>query len=125
MAIKTCEECGIEYEGHHRSKRCDDCRVPMTPDPLPMMVDSPIPVEFIGSDVVLEGVVEVVSDWRSYGMCSGGYEVFPGWVWSQGRFVCVRGDAPKEVLEVLHDSFQRRVVNRRPVMGDSDYEVGG
>ena len=56
-------------------------------------------------------------------MCSGGYEVVPGWVWSQGKLVCVSGDAPLEVLQFIQDAIQKPVVNRVAVMGDSDYKI--
>ena len=111
----TCEKCGNEYEGHHRSKRCDACKGT---------------AESLGSDIVEitfdtsanEGVEVIdVWHWREYSMCEGGYEVFPGWVWSQKKLVCVKGDAPIEVLDMMQDAFQRKVVNRKPVMGDADY----
>ena len=115
----TCEKCGIEYEGHHRSKRCDACKGT---------------AESLGSDVVVEGVADeffvgttidrIIPNWRDYGMCDGGYEVWPGWVWSQKKLVCANGDAPKEVLEWLQDAIQRPVVNRRPILGDDDYPGG-
>ena len=111
---KACEGCGLDYEGHHKSKRCDVCKIASL---------EKIEPESIGSDIV---VLEDCSStlWHAYGMCDAGYEVFPGWVWSQRKLVCVRGDAPSEVLDMLQDAFQRKCVNRVPVMGDADYGVG-
>ena len=157
---KKCDACGKEYEGHHKSKWCLECKAdpPMTATEVvnrmnaaprvisqeeamtptesyakdvgeykdslerSAIVDAPFP---IGSDVVVEGVANeptpIDGDWQQYGMCEDGYEVFPGWVWSQKKLVCVSGDAPREVLEMMQDAFQRRVVNRKPVLGDADY----
>ena len=131
---KKCETCGNEYEGHHKSKRCPGCRASEQPtesfakdvgefkdsQERSAIVDAPFP---IGSDVVVEDIIHPSVHWRDYGMCEGGYEVFPGWVWSQKKLVCVNGDAPKEVIEMMQDAFQRRVVNRKPVLGDADYGV--
>lgn len=112
---KICDVCGVEYRGHHNSKRCPQCK---------QVADDNNPVA-IGSDVVVEDIVNeptpIDGDWRQYGMCENGYEVFPGWVWSQKKLVCVGGDAPREVIEMMQDAFQRRVVNRRPTLGDADY----
>ena len=136
---KKCEGCGEQYEGHHRSKRCDACKGS---------------AESLGSDVVVEADVnhigsippggsfpqDVVVDaeltgcwecghedpnWKDYGMCYGGYDIMSSaWVWSQKKLVCANGDAPKEVLEWLQDAIQRPVVNRRPILGDDDYGKG-
>ena len=145
----TCEKCGIEYEGHHRSKRCDACKgtaeslgsdvvveadvnhigsippggsfpqdvkIISSPDPLPMTITGCLPDGF--------GIEIGIPYWYAFGMCEDGYEVFPGWVWSQKKLVCAKGDAPKEVLEWLQDAIQRPVVNRRPILGDDDYPGG-
>ena len=162
----TCEKCGIEYEGHHRSKRCDACKgtaesfakdVGDWKDRQERAAVIDAYAESLGSDMTIKATtgedVEkmthgmttasqfeemvnatysstglsidtvVVPWWSRYGMCDGGYEVWPGWVWSQKKLVCVKGDAPKEVLEWLQDAIQRPVVNRRPILGDFDYEV--
>ena len=143
MAIvtKKCDTCGEEYQGHHNSKRCDACKAGETPtesyakdvgeykDSLQRsaIVDA---IVSIGSDVVVEVACEPTAfdlgippwpEWIKYGMCEDGYEVFPGWVWSQKKLVCVGGDAPREVIEMMQDAFQRRVINRKPVLGDADY----
>ena len=137
---KKCDVCGEEYQGHHNSKRCPQCKAVADGKVGTVAIENS--AEGIGSDIVVEGGLtsdhatpqekfEAMVDadyrhkpfWREYGMCEDGYEVFPGWVWSQKKLVCVSGDAPKEVLEMLQDAFQRRVVNRRPTLGDSDYGV--
>ena len=130
---KACKKCGNEHDG--RLKSCPE--VAKTPSESfakdvgdfkdsqeraavrAAVIDAYD--EFLGSDIVVEGVIDSVPGWRSYGMCDAGYEVFPGWVWSQRKLVCVRGDAPSEVLDMLQDAFQRKCVNRVPVMGDADY----
>ena len=124
-----CNKCGNEHDG--RLKACPE--VVMTPsesfakdvgdfkDSQERAAVIDAYAESLGSDIVVEDVIDSVPGWRSYVMCEGGYEVFPGWVLSQRRLVCVRGDAPSEVIEMMQDAFQRKVVNRKPILGDVDY----
>ena len=125
-----CKKCGNEHDG--RLKECPE--VVMTPsesfakdvgdfkDSQERSVVIDAYAESLGSDIVVDGFFDSVPVWHSYVMCEGGYEVFPGWVLSQRRLVCVKGDAPKEVIEMMQDAFQRKVVNRKPILGDVDYE---
>jgi len=127
-------KCGVDYEGHHASKYCPQCKA------AGLKVKTP--TESYAKDVGdfkdsqersaiiddahwgLSPITAIIPEWHRYGMCDGGYEVWPGWVWSQKKLVCANGDAPKEVLEWLQDAIQRPVVNRRPILGDDDYPGG-
>ena len=191
--MKSVCKCGVEFEGHHASKYCPECKaLKLAGKVNPRCVvkdlgknigtDSPLPTIVEGAELCPDGSFRVAGDlpagksdplatmsapvmtpspnmtaadvdaairedpslavetgvprepvqrwvalwsldWSQYGMCSGGYEVVPGWVWSQRKLVCVSGDAPLEVLQFIQDAIQKPVVNRVAVMGDSDYKI--
>ncbi len=132
--IKTlvCTACGKTYEGHHSSKRCGPCRdagsgdKPMSgPLEAAACVTSTVHLATDVSEAVecLAALPEPPLTWHDYGMCDDGYEVVSGWVWSRTsrQLVCVAGDCPEVVRQMLQDAVQKPVVNRVPVMGDADH----
>ena len=105
-----CEQCGNDYDG--RLKVCPGC------DP-----SSEVSSEVTG--LPLDAPEPGLPDeplWHSWGQTSGGIEIVPGWVYNR-RVLYNIGDAlPIEALMLMQDAFQRKCENRRPLMGDVDFD---
>ena len=133
-------KCGVDYEGHHASKYCPQCKAAglkvskKGPDYLP-------PTESYAKDVGdfkdsqersaiiddahwgLSPITAIIPEWHRYGMCDGGEELVPNWILSQGKLVKVGPPASQKALQLMWDAFQIKTCNRVPILGDFDYGV--
>ena len=122
-------KCGVDYEGHHASKYCPQCKVKKLG-----VIEPPLNATEVGNrlaeaeSVVVTDIERKISawnpiPWQAYGMCDGGEELVPNWILSQGKLVKVGPPASQKALQLMWDAFQIKTCNRVPILGDFDYGV--
>ena len=108
-----CEKCDNEYDG--RLKQCPLCKAESSINTAASIAED------------LTEFLDVVHDkplWQSWNQTAGGEEIFPGWVLNNRclYYVGLPSLSPF-ALGIVRDAFQVKTENRRPVMGDADFQL--
>jgi len=105
-----CKTCQSEYDG--RLKVCPNCEKEAQAEHKPIMT--------MGEVVEAENEKPL---WQSWGQTAGGEEIIPGWILNNRTLYNIGKPLLPFALGIMRDAFQVKTENRRPVMGDPDFNI--
>ena len=123
MKLK-CKKCEVDYEGHHASKYCPECKgAVLKVDIDPRLGKVERVVEVASCSQAAESICATIEvpAWHAFGMCDGGEELMPNWVYAQQKMVNIGKPLSPACLQIVENAFQIKCINRKPLMGDFDY----